>query len=40
MSRTTYPLAMGEERPLSQAMRLCDALSAAVGAPRAFANHV
>lgn len=33
-------VAMGEERPLSQAMRLCDALSAAVGTPRAYTNYV
>ncbi|MDO9017559.1 MAG: hypothetical protein Q8S73_29095 [Deltaproteobacteria bacterium] len=32
-------VAMGEERPLSQAMRLCDALSAAAGTPRAFTNY-
>jgi hypothetical protein len=32
-------VAMGEERPLSQAMRLCDALSAAVGTPRAFTHY-
>ncbi len=33
-------VAMGEERPLSQAMRLCDALSAAVGTPPTFTNYV
>ncbi len=33
-------VAMGEERPLSQAMRLCDALSEAVSIPRVFTNYV
>jgi len=31
-------VAMGEDRPLSQAMRLCDALSEAAGTPRAYTN--
>lgn len=33
-------VAMGDERPLSQAMRLCDALSATVGTPQAFTTYV
>jgi len=33
-------VAMGDERPLSQAMRLCDALSATIGTPQAFTTYV